>query len=297
MNPSEPWGEMECANGDVDTGEIVLRDGARLFYRLWRPDSQDRVVLIHGLGGHGGWYTDFANALAARGLGVLIADLRGHGQSEGARGHVRRGSVLLKDTAEIVDFARSGVKRIHLLGHSMGAVLAVHASAQIAPHTLILINPWVKDTLKVSPLTVLSIASAGLMGSSRPWSSGGSPERMTDNPDARAILLRDALWGREQSCAFLTGVFWLRILLFRTARHVVCPTIVIQTEQDRLVDHESSRRLYESLGCAERAWSAPATGWHDFQFAADRAAFDDEVAAWCLTRSSPLRLAEPIAAR
>ena len=72
--------------------EILCRshDNLQLFMRRWTPESQKTVaelVIIHGYAEHGGRYREFAHAMAAQGIQVLAVDLRGHGHSDGIRGH------------------------------------------------------------------------------------------------------------------------------------------------------------------------------------------------------------------
>ena len=64
-------------------------DGLAFYGREWRPDGQPRavVVLVHGLGEHCGRYAHVAEVFNAAGLGVVALDHRGHGKTEGTRGH------------------------------------------------------------------------------------------------------------------------------------------------------------------------------------------------------------------
>ena len=57
-------------------------------------DPKAAVALFHGYGEHAARYAHVAHAFNARGISVVAADLRGHGRSEGTRGHVERFSDL-----------------------------------------------------------------------------------------------------------------------------------------------------------------------------------------------------------
>ncbi|MGD0640780.1 MAG: alpha/beta hydrolase [Roseiarcus sp.] len=65
--------------------EFVLEasDGARIFVRLWLPESRPRalVQVAHGLAEHSLRYQDFALALNRIGIGVYANDHRGHGHT------------------------------------------------------------------------------------------------------------------------------------------------------------------------------------------------------------------------
>lgn len=51
-------------------------------------EPQGAAIVVHDLGDHGGRYDELARALSEAGLIVSLPDLRGHGKSEGPRGHI-----------------------------------------------------------------------------------------------------------------------------------------------------------------------------------------------------------------
>ena len=102
----------------------VLRaaDGLALYARRWpaRGSERARVLLVHGLGEHLGRYEETGNALAARGIRVQGCDLRGHGRSDGLRGHVERWEDYHLDLDTCCPEAPFA-----LLAHSMGGLIAL----------------------------------------------------------------------------------------------------------------------------------------------------------------------------
>jgi lysophospholipase len=101
----------------------------RLHYRTWEvPEPRAGILLVHGLFEHGGRYEEFGDAMAAHRYSTFALDLRGHGSSEGRRGHISRFDVLLQD----LDRFRREVQGLlpldvpmFLLGHSMGGLVAL----------------------------------------------------------------------------------------------------------------------------------------------------------------------------
>ena len=102
--------------------------GGPLHVRRWIPSSpRALVVVVHGLGEHGGRYAELATALCRRGFGVVAHDHQGHGLSGGGRGDVERFSDYADDLACVLGSLRDrhpGTPLV-LLGHSMGGVVAV----------------------------------------------------------------------------------------------------------------------------------------------------------------------------
>jgi alpha-beta hydrolase superfamily lysophospholipase len=107
-------------------------DGLSLHLRHWpRPGARGQVLIVHGLGEHIDRYDAVARSLQAQGWAVSGYDQRGHGRSEGPRGTIPADDSLCADLAEVVDALRgAGAKRVVLLGHSMGGLVAARFVAE-----------------------------------------------------------------------------------------------------------------------------------------------------------------------
>ena len=110
-----------------DTGSLDAPGDVTLFTRRWTPDRPVRavVVVVHGIHEHSGRYAYVASTLMRRGIAVHALDLRGHGQSSGARGQIQGFDEFLDDVqthlAEVR--AQAGDLPLVLLGHSMGGLV------------------------------------------------------------------------------------------------------------------------------------------------------------------------------
>jgi alpha-beta hydrolase superfamily lysophospholipase len=108
----------------LEPREETLDSG--IFYRHWALKSPRAVVLlVHGLGEHGGRYQHVADSLAARGIASLAADHPGHGRSPGRRCHIGRFSDFfapLDALRGLVDSEYPGLP-CFLVGHSMGGLI------------------------------------------------------------------------------------------------------------------------------------------------------------------------------
>jgi len=116
------------------TGTLTSNDGVKIFYRHYPADSERaRMVIAHGLGEHSGRYGNVVERMLPKGISVWVPDHRGHGQSEGKRGHVLNFDEYLSDLRLSVDLAGEnrpkGMKRF-LLGHSMGGLIVLNFSQQ-----------------------------------------------------------------------------------------------------------------------------------------------------------------------
>ena len=287
------WGAPAAASGgEYATETLRLPDGTDLFYRTWRAADTTAPVLVflHGLGAHTGWFIDMGNTLNARGLSVVMDDHRGFGRSGGARGHVRRGAVYLDDLGTFLDEVQRHLPQapIVLAGHSMGGIFATYLAAADAQsgrnriHGLILINPWVKEIIKVPLGTLLAGFPAGLLGSAAPFPLPPNPAVMTTNPEAVTLLTDDRYWVSQQSKAFLVQLLGLRNGFLKQAKQVRAPALVLQSEADRSVSKQHTRKLYEALGSSDKTWKTYPGYAHDFEFEPDRTALDNDLTDWIL---------------
>lgn len=90
-----------------------------------RPD-QPTVAFVHGAGGNRTVWAAQARHLAARGVNVLAYDLPGHGHSPGRA----RDSVEAYRDVVLADLDARGLEVVGLVGHSMGAMVALAAAAE-----------------------------------------------------------------------------------------------------------------------------------------------------------------------
>ncbi len=109
---------------------FTARDGVRLGGRLTGEQGRRPVVIFcAGLFGSMDGDTALVPAFYKAGFDVLQFDWRGHGISDGQR--VTLGADESQDLIGAIDFLQArGVKRIGLIGFSMGAGIALRVAAQ-----------------------------------------------------------------------------------------------------------------------------------------------------------------------
>lgn len=112
----EARGGAAPASLRVERREWALQGerGARLYAHELVPagGAGAIVALMHGYGEHCGRYDALAAELARRGHVVCLFDARGHGQSPGQRGHVRRYADYVADYRAFVRAARARGTRL-----------------------------------------------------------------------------------------------------------------------------------------------------------------------------------------
>lgn len=122
---------------DETTGTFTTRDNLDLFTRMWTPegDPSRGMLIVHGMGEHSGRYEHVARFFVDRGYAVSSFDLRGHGQSDGAKVHVKSFNEYLDDLQGVIE---SGLVRMDLpwvlYGHSLGGFISAYYLGEDRPH-------------------------------------------------------------------------------------------------------------------------------------------------------------------
>jgi alpha-beta hydrolase superfamily lysophospholipase len=142
MSPIPP----PASSPPTQVGDFVSQDGLRLVWYRWDPAGNARgtICLGHGQGEHAGRYHHVAQAFVRAGFVFLAFDWRGHGRSEGPRGHAPSLDSLLDDFGRLLALATA--RPCIAYGHSMGG-LFVLARALAVPegiHGVIATSPWLR---------------------------------------------------------------------------------------------------------------------------------------------------------
>ncbi len=121
----------------TQSGTIMAQDGTSIYWKGWVPDHSPKAVVhvIHGYAEHIDRYGNVIDELLPAGYAVFGNDHRGHGRSEGKRGHVRSFQEFIDDEKQFrreVIQARFPKMPYFVLGHSMGSLIAMNYVEQNA---------------------------------------------------------------------------------------------------------------------------------------------------------------------
>lgn len=130
---------------------LQLSDGLRLAFKEWGANNPRRVLALHGWLDNANSFDYLGPFLAEKGFHVLAVDHVGHGLSD----HLGQGAAysILKTTSCLTDFVHAlGWQKFHLLGHSMGASMALIFSATMTEFVdrLVLVEGFGPVTLEPS---------------------------------------------------------------------------------------------------------------------------------------------------
>ncbi|ABF90905.1 conserved hypothetical protein [Myxococcus xanthus DK 1622] len=139
----------------AEAKDVSLQTSDGLTLRGWYVPSRNRaaVVLAHGLSQTRADLLPEARILRAAGYGVLLFDLRAHGESEG--GFSTWGDLERRDVRAALDFVRAqpdvDPERVGALGFSIGSAAVAEVAAE---------DPAVRAVVLLSPFNTLWLAAA-----------------------------------------------------------------------------------------------------------------------------------------
>lgn len=233
-------------------------ENLNLCYRYWLPESDIKAVLViaHGVAEHGGRYMNLVNYLVPRGYAVYGFDYRGHGRSEGKRGHVERFSCFPDDLRAFIDLVRTWNpgKNIFLFGHSMGAAISLEYAIRHQDNLAGLILSGaairVKPRLPAVIVTLIQPLAFFLpeLGLKKLDSS-----TLCRNREIIQAYDNDPLVYRGKLSARLTlGLVSTMLRLESRVSHIRVPLLVMHGEADRLSLPEGSRIVFEKAGSKDK---------------------------------------------
>ncbi len=223
-------------------------DGYSFYYRHFAPPGapKARLVFVHGIRSHGGWYTRSCEAFAAAGFEVFFLDRRGAGLNTARRGDSPAFRRLLDDVAEFVQHLRGerGWLPVFLCGISWGGKLAVGLPYRKPGLVdgLVLLCPGLVPKVAPPFLRRVRIALARVLRPDRTFPIPlNEPELFTASPEWQKFIDADPHGLRVATARFLFSSFSLDIYLRRAAKRVTVPTLLALAEHDRIIDNARTR--------------------------------------------------------
>lgn len=209
------------------------------------------VVLVHGFNSDHREFGDLGENLAAKGYHVIAFDQEGFGESEGAPGRTEL-AVALRDIQAVRGLLAGRVKRLAVLGHSLGGAYAVAAAregfdAGIAAHP---VNSLWDELNPIEKLGYHVLGKRAVKRLAQGKTAGTIPFKIK----YRHLFVSAQARARAEAAGFLaTRVDLGNYEAARTqratewAKDVKVPCLVITSRDDRVVKPASSRAVYQAI--------------------------------------------------
>lgn len=235
--------------------EIYSVKNTRLHCVCHTPEGDVSAVLflVHGLGEHSGRYEELAKIFTHNGLAVFAFDHRGHGKSEGKRGHAQSIEQLVEDVEHAMMKCRSLFLEtpIFLFGHSMGGQIVANyldkvkskevSGALISSALFKLADP--PSTI----LTAIAIRMASIFPSFN-FPNGLDAADISSIEEEVKAYKTDALVHNKISLALFDSLFSNGLRLCQQSQEVKIPVLVCHGDSDKITDPAASQLYANQIG-------------------------------------------------
>lgn len=231
--------------------EIIASDGKKLFGRSWDPPDQVQgvVCLVHGLGEHIGRWDHVAELFCSAHIAFFGIDLRGHGRSQGRRGHTKSLNQLLDDIEDLLKVARREYMDLPIIlyGHSMGGNLVANfilkrRTSEI--QAVVMTSAWLK--LAFTPPTWLMKVGRVMnwLWPTFQMDNGLHPSDLSNDPQVGEAYQADPLVHSKISVRMgsvgLDGAEWA----LRHSTPSDLPILITHGDEDRITSVEGSKLFH-----------------------------------------------------
>lgn len=244
-----------------------------------------RLVFLHGVRSHGGWYGRSCARFAAAGFKVYFLDRRGSGLNTVRRGDALGFRRLLDDVAEFLLQLRAdrGWLPVFVAGISWGGKLAVGLPYRRPGLVdgLVLLCPGLRPKVAPPFLSRVRIALARVLRPVRYFPVPlNEPDLFTGSPDWQKFIAEDRFGVTEATARFLFASFGLDVYLRRAARRVNVPTLLLLAGQDRIIDNAETRAFVAAFPSRDNRVIDYPEAHHTLEFEPDGHPFVEDVVRW-----------------
>ena len=233
---------------------MFTTDILKLFGHSWQPDTEvpkASVALVHGMGEHIMRYDHWAEKFVNRGYAVTGMDHRGHGRSEGKRGHTPSYESLLKDVDILIKKSLEFFpgKPVILYGHSLGGSIVLNnALTRNNVSKYIVTSPWLRLSFKPSSikLALAKTMKRILPGLLQP--SGLNVGHISHVPEVIKAYQNDPLVHDRISVRMFISAYTRGEWALANAGKLDRPLLLMHGGDDKLTSADASRRFAEKAG-------------------------------------------------
>jgi alpha-beta hydrolase superfamily lysophospholipase len=264
-------------------------DQRKLYYIRWTSPAAEAsalpsVLLMHGYGEHAERYHELAQALAAAGYPVCAIDARGHGHSDGRRGHVNRYTDYTRDLLALLSRVEAHYparKRV-LFGHSNGGLIAIQTALQVQTRfaALILSSPLLGMRLVVPAWKAFlgRVMSRIIPALSLP--SDIPPSDVTRDPEIAQRYATDPLVNKNATARYFTEMQAAIAHSFAHASQLTLPILIMQGGDDRVASAPDTRRFSTLVGSHDKTYNEYPNMFHEIFNDPERADLRADLLSW-----------------
>lgn len=228
---------------------ITSSDGLQLNCRQWLcGGSEKHIVILHSLGEHAGLYSKHAKHWQSKGYNVHVPDMRGHGNSEGIRGHTPSWQHLIDDLHAWCQQIK-GTRFV--VAHATGCITAALYSLQ-QPNAFVraaFSAPSTRLPRSLKPRQRLAAKVFGTLTPTRLLTTHIKAKHLSKLPEFHESYQADPLVHKKISLRFFREYLAATHRLDQSIQRYTTPTAIWHGADDPIVEAQFSEDLYQVLHC------------------------------------------------
>ena len=244
---------------DIDEEFLATSDGLRLFFCDHpHPEPVGVVLMTHGLGEHSGRYGHVIHYFHEQHLAAVRYDQRGHGRSDGERGHAPRFETLIDDFTLMFDETRRRYPDLPVIvyGHSMGGNVVANWCLRRQPLAeqtagAVLSSPWFLLAQKPSRLMVSTVHLLSRLCPWLPIPARFQARKLTRNPQAINQYEHDPLVHRRITVRMASESYRAAHWALEHAGECNIPILALHGSADAITRPEGTIRFCEAAPQAQ----------------------------------------------
>lgn len=230
-------------------------DGQNIYAQYWQPEDgapKAVVCLVHGMNEHSGRYAHVADYFNKKNYALIAYDQRGHGKSDGSRGHAKDLDYLLNEIDNLLKKATELFPNTpqFIYGHSMGGGLVVNYCLTRKPSVkaAIVTSPWLE--LKFEPPSY-KVNLGKLMRRIYPGFTENSGINANDLSHDKVEVNKyvdDPLVHNRVSTSYFFGIRDAGKWSIENANQLEIPMLVAHAGEDKITSCDASERFAKNAG-------------------------------------------------
>jgi alpha-beta hydrolase superfamily lysophospholipase len=262
-------------------------DGINLHWQAWEPETPVKatVCLIHGLGEHAGRYSHVASVMSAASLALHAIDLRGHGRSEGPRGHTPSFIQWLEDLDLLISHAHPNLP-VFLYGHSLGGLIIIQYALDRAGSIrgVIATGPAFQRGFEVPAIKLfMGRIMSGIMPTFSQHSGLDPNDLSRDESVARAYIDDPLVHDWASARLFVETTEAMENVLSRAA-DLQTPILLVHGAEDRLTVPAKTEEFYRAVRSDDKSLRVWPNQFHEVHNELEKEFVIRELVDWIVAR-------------
>lgn len=239
-------------------GRFTGQKNHSLYYQYWLPSEDIKAILLlsHGIGDHSGYWINVINHFIPEGYAICGHDHRGHGQSEGIAGYVKKFQYYIDDLRSFTEKVQADFpdKKTFLIGISMGGLIATAYSLDHQKNLtgLILAGPLLDPESVCSPL-LMPVARVFSLVLPKLRVEGVDFSMLSHDPLAIDRAINDPfVYNGKNTMRLGAELLKATKSLPRRIQNITLPIMIMHGTADKICNPDGSKMLFELISSKDK---------------------------------------------